>query len=204
MKLRALGLLGAAVVAVALLRPGEPTTWRIRNVHPRSGPIVCFGDSLTYGHGARPEDGYPAVLARLLGRTVVNRGHDGDTTTAALERRHEVLDLEPSVVVLTLGGNDMLRRRPLEETRAAMTKIFDRLLDAGAMVVFLGIHPPFTSNVRMEAIRTLCREFGVVWIGDAMDGLWGDRSRMSDEIHPNAAGYRVIAERVAGALRSRL
>lgn len=198
------GLVAAAVAAVVFLRPGDSETWRIRNAQPGSGVIACFGDSLTYGHGAEPEESYPAVLAGLLGREVVNRGRNGDTSVAALERLDDVLALEPAIVVVTLGGNDMLRRLPIEETRAAMTTIFDRLLGAGSMVVFLGIDPPFTSSARMEAIRTLCRERGVLWIGDAMDGLWGDRLRMSDQIHPNAAGYRVIAEKVAETLRSRL
>ena len=143
------------------------------------------------------------MLGGLLGRRVVNRGRNGDTSVAAA-RLDELLDLHPAVVVVTLGGNDMLQRLPIEDTVRAMTTIFDRLVGAGAMVVFLAIDPPFTSSARMTAIRTLCRERGVLWVGDAMDGLWGDRSRMSDQIHPNAAGYRVMAERVASTLRAHL
>jgi acyl-CoA thioesterase-1 len=203
---RTLGTVAAAaVLGVFFLRSGEPETWRIRNDKPAaSGSIVCFGDSLTYGHGAEPDESYPSVLGGLLGRRVVNRGRNGDTSVAAAARLDEVLDLHPAVVVVTLGGNDMLQRLPIEDTVRAMTTIFDRLVGAGAMVVFLAIDPPFTSSARMTAIRTLCHERGVLWVGDAMGGLWGDRSRMSDQIHPNAAGYRVMAERVASALRAHL
>lgn len=204
MRLRTVGaVVAAAIVATVLLRPGRDT-WPIHNGHPRDGVVVCFGDSLTAGHGAAPEDGYPAVLARLVGREVVNRGRDGDTSVAALARLDEVLALEPAIVVVMLGGNDMLRRLPIADTRAALATIFDRLLAAGAMVAFLGIDPPFASGARMAAVRDLCRERGVLWVGDVMDGLWGDPARMSDQIHPNAAGYRVIAERVAAALRDRI
>jgi lysophospholipase L1-like esterase len=203
---RTLAIVAAlAAVGLVALRSGEPETWRIRNDRPAaSGPIVCFGDSLTFGHGAEPDESYPAVLGRLLGRRVVNRGRNGDTSVAAVDRLGEVLDLHPAVVVMTLGGNDMLQRLPIPATVQAMTTIFDRLTAAGVMVVFLGIDPPFTSAARMDAIRALCREHGVLWFGDAMDGLWGDRARMSDQIHPNAAGYRVMAERVASALRAHL
>jgi lysophospholipase L1-like esterase len=199
-----LGFVAAGVVAFLVLRSGGEETWAVRNDRPGPGPIVCFGDSLTSGYGADPAQSYPAVLRRLLARDVVNRGRNGDTAAASLERIDEVLSLGPSVVVLTLGGNDMLQRVPIEQTVAALRGIFDRLLAAGSMVVFLGIDPPLASRARMDAIRALCRERGVLWIGHAMDGLWGDRTRMADEIHPNAAGYRVIAERVAEALRPRL
>jgi lysophospholipase L1-like esterase len=197
-------LVAAVVVAAMVLRPGAPDDWRIRNERPGDGAIVCFGDSLTAGFGAEPGRSYPDVLHELLGREVVNRGRNGDTAGEALARLDDVLALRPKVVVVTLGGNDMLQRLPVPQTVAAMDHIFDSLLDTGALVAFVAIDPPLASTARMDAIRTLCRERGILWIGDAMSGLWQDRARMSDQIHPNAAGYRVMAERVAAALRPRL
>lgn len=198
------GLVAAAVMAAMVLRPGAPDDWRIRNERPGAGPIVCFGDSLTAGFGAEPGRSYPDVLHEFLGREVVNRGRNGETATDALERVDAIVALQPKVVVVTLGGNDMLQRVPIEQTVASMRRIFDRLLGTGAMVAFVGIDPPLASAARMDAIRDLCRERGVLWVGGAMTGLWQDRTRMSDEIHPNAAGYRIVAERVAGALKPRL
>jgi len=202
------GLLAALVVAAMVLRPGAPQgasdDWRIQNEHPGDGPIVCLGDSLTAGFGAEPGRSYPDVLHEILGREIVNRGRNGDTAGDALARLDDVVALRPKAVVVTLGGNDMLQRLPIPQTVAAMTRIFDRLLDQGTMVAFVAIDPPLTSSARMDAIRALCRQRGVLWIGDAMTGLWQDRTRMTDQIHPNAAGYRIMAERVAGALRPRL
>jgi len=198
------GLVAAVVVAAMMLRPGASADWRIRNERPGTGPIVCFGDSLTAGFGAEPGRSYPDVLHELIGREVVNRGRNGDTAGDALARLDEVTALRPKVVVVTLGGNDMLQRLPIPQTVAAMSRIFDRLLETGAMVAFVAIDPPLASAARMDAIRRLCRERGVLWIGDAMTGLWQDRGRMSDQIHPNAAGYRIMAERVATALKPRL
>ena len=88
-RLRTVLLALAVITAAILLWPRKPATWPIRNTPPRAGSIVCFGDSLTRGHGAEPEESYPAVLARLLGREVQNAGRDGEISESALERLDE-------------------------------------------------------------------------------------------------------------------
>jgi acyl-CoA thioesterase I len=123
MRLRTPLLAFAVLAAAVLLWARNPATVRIRNAPHGGGPIVCFGDSLTRGHGAEPEESYPAVLARLLGRDVLNRGRDGETSESALERLDEdVLSLSPSTVIITLGGNDMLRRLPIADTVGSLRK----------------------------------------------------------------------------------
>jgi acyl-CoA thioesterase I len=205
MKARYLLAAVAAAAVVFLLWPRSQATWSIRNARPGDGPIVCFGDSLTFGAGAPPEDSYPEVLGHLLGRETLNRGRNGETAESALERLDaDVLQESPSVVVITLGGNDMLRRLPIETTVRSLREMFERILAAGAMVVYLPIHPPFASDERMENVRQLSRELGVVYLDEVMDGMWKDRALMSDQIHPNAAGYRIIAERLRDALAPRL
>jgi len=194
----------AAVAVVFLLWPRSQATWTIRNSPPGDGPIVCFGDSLTIGAGASPEESYPAVLGGLLGRETLNRGRNGETSESALERLDDVLRESPSVVIITLGGNDMLRRMPIETTVRSLREVFERSVAAGAMVVYLPIHPPFVSDERMDHVRHLARELGVVYLDGVMDGMWKNRELMSDQIHPNAAGYRIIAERVRNALAPRL
>ena len=195
----------AVLVVAFVLWPRSPATWSIRNAPPGSGPIVCFGDSLTSGHGATPAESYPQILGGLLGRTILNRGRDGETSESALERlESDVLVESPSVVILTLGGNDMLRRVPIEDTVRAVREIFTRILSSGAMVVFLAIDPPFVGDERMRRIEAISRELGVLYLDSVMTDMWTDRSLMSDRIHPNAAGYRVIAERVRDALADRL
>jgi lysophospholipase L1-like esterase len=204
-RLRTVLLALAVITAAVILWPRKPATWPIRNAPPGAGWIVCFGDSLVRGRGAEPEESYPAVLARLLGREVLNRGRDGDTSESALERLDDdVLAFSPSVVIITLGGNDMLGRVPIEDTVRSLRKVFERILAARAMIVFLAIHPPFVSDERMARVKELCRELGVLYVDSVMDGMWRNRTLMSDDIHPNAAGYRIIAERVRDALEGRL
>ena len=195
----------AVLVVAFLLWPRSPASWSIRNSSPGSGPIICFGDSLTSGHGAGAGESYPEVLGRLLGRTILNRGRNGETSESALERLDgDVLAESPSVVILTLGGNDMLGRVPIEDTVRSIREIFERILASGAMVVFVAIDPPFVGDERMRRIEEMSRELGVLYLDSVLDGMWTDRSLMSDRIHPNAAGYRLIAERIRDALDGRL
>ena len=78
--------------------------------------IVALGDSLTSGYGLESGDSFPAQLEKLLiadGFNVVidNAGVSGDTTAGGLARVEWAIDgdVTPSLVIVTLGANDMLR-----------------------------------------------------------------------------------------------
>ena len=68
--------------------------------------IICFGDSLTFGTGADKGMDYPSQLAKMIRKTVINKGIPGDTTASALRRlNRDVLSKNPEFVLITLGGN---------------------------------------------------------------------------------------------------
>lgn len=171
----------------------------------RAGVVVAFGDSLAAGTGASAENkSYPAVLATLIGREVVNAGYPGDTTYEALARvDRDVLPLKPAVVLVTLGGNDHLRGIPNETTTRNLGLLVAKLHQAGAMVAFTDIDPP-EAGWRFKMIRKQNEEMGVLHIPGVMAGFWGNPELMADRIHPNDAGYKIFAERVAAALKLHL
>jgi acyl-CoA thioesterase-1 len=176
-----------------------------RNVGSRGKSVIAFGDSLTAGYGAAEREDYPSKLSSMVGTTVLNAGVSGDTTAAALRRiEPDVLSREPRIVIVGLGGNDYLRGVGIEETEANLRAIVRRIHEAGAMVILLGFRfPGFKVNYEGMYER-IAEEEQCLLIPDMLDGILSDPSLKSDQIHPNAAGYTVMAERVAKPLRRAL
>lgn len=188
------------VAGVALWR-AQPAA-EIVNAPPVNPRIVAFGDSLTYGVGAERGQGYPDLLSQRLGRPVINAGYPGDTTGDGLARlENDVLAHQPGIVIICLGGNDYLQRLDLDRAFENLRAMISRIQAGGAMVVLLGLDGlmPF-SGIGGE-FKALARETGAVFVPDILGGILDDKSLMADNIHPNAAGYRIMTDRVEKALR---
>lgn len=189
----------AALVAVFLVVGCEraPTL-------PKLGPddvIVAFGDSLTFGTGASRETAYPAVLATLTGRTVVNAGVPGDTTASALQRLPAVLDQHrPRLVLLCLGGNDMLRKQPEADTENNLRRLVASIRASGAEVMLIAVPAPTLFGGPPAFYARVADDLKLPLEDDAFDAVLRDNRLKADPIHANAAGYRVVAEQLADFL----
>ena len=170
----------------------------IRNIRSAGQSIICFGDSLTEGVGATPGDDYPSALSRLIGFSVINAGRRGDTTAQALARLPEsVLGKNPRLVIVLLGGNDFLRQAPRQETRKNLEEIVSRIQAEGAMVVIAGIRLGLFTDEFGPIFEETAQKFGALYIPQVMKGILTDSGLKSDGIHPNGAGYRLVAARIA-------
>jgi len=164
--------------------------------------IVAFGDSLTHGTGASTQDAYPAVLAALTGRTVINAGVPGDTTSSGLERLPAVLDEhKPRLVLLCLGGNDMLRKQPDAATENNLRLLVKTIRASGAEVVLISVPEPKLFGGTPDLYSRLAEDMKLPLEQDVFNEVLKDNRLKSDPIHANAAGYRVVAERLAEFLR---
>lgn len=164
--------------------------------------IVAFGDSLTHGTGASMETAYPAVLSRLTNRTVINAGVPGETTSEGLERLPDILEEhQPKLVMLCLGGNDMLRRQNNGQTESNLRAMIQSIRAKGANVVLIGVPEPKLFSGPPELYERLAEEFGLPYEGEIFNEVLKDNSLKSDPIHANAAGYKVVAERLAELLK---
>jgi len=170
---------------------------QVANRDSQGTTIVCFGDSLTAGAGAGPGEDYPSVLRREVALPVVNAGAGGDTTGDALVRLdRDVLSHNPRIVIITLGGNDFMRRLPKQETLENITAIVDRIREKGAMVVWAGVRAGLFGDAYTDDLKKLAREKQFILIPNILRGILFEPKYKYDQIHPNAAGYRIVAERI--------
>jgi lysophospholipase L1-like esterase len=193
-------LVSVAIVAGVLfaLRPDGP-----RAARPTSGlGIVAFGDSLVEGRGATLGEDFVSVLSRRLGVSIVNAGHSGDTTEAALARlERDVLGLNPRIAIVLLGGNDYLRRIPTTETFANLEGIVTQIRQQGAAVVVVGVGVGLMTDPYRQEYEALARRTSAGLVPDILDGIIGHPDLMSDSIHPNSRGYAMVADRLEPMLR---
>lgn len=169
--------------------------------------IVVLGDSLTAGLGVTADEAFPARLQERLRREgyayrVVNAGVSGDTTAGGLRRVDWVLRARPAVVLVALGANDGLRGLPVSQLKSNLRAIVERLTAQGARVLLAGMRVPPNYGDRYareyaEAFAEVARREKTPLMPFLLDGVAAEaRLSQPDGIHPNAAGHRVIADRL--------
>lgn len=180
--------------------------------------VVAFGDSLYAGYGVLPQQSFPARLekalaARGIAASVRNAGVSGDTSSAGLRRLAFTLDglgRKPDLVLVNLGGNDMLRGIDPSETRANLTAICEELKRRGIPILLTGmVAAPNMGRDYADRFNPiypdLAKRYGAALYPFFLDGVVTDQARMlPDRIHPNPQGIDAIVAKVtplvAGAL----
>ena len=211
-RLRALDrrVLVIALLLVPTLWWGPDLLWPYRRVVNLGAPgetVAVLGDSIPAGFGdtVGTERAWPTLVAQRLHLTVVNQSVAGDTTDRGLARLDSVLDTHPRLVVVELGGNDMMSRAGADHMRATLDAIFERIQQRGAMVMYVSVPSPL-STTYPSAWSAACERRGVWHVRNVLDGVFGVPSMMYDSIHPNAEGHAHIAERmtreIEGLLRA--
>jgi acyl-CoA thioesterase-1 len=164
--------------------------------------ILAFGDSLTFGTGATLTESYPATLERLVGRRVVNSGVPGEVTGQGLSRLPGVLEREkPALLILCHGGNDLLRRLNQQQTANNLRAMIRLARERGVTVVIIAVPSPGLSLSPPPFYREIAAEMKIPIEEKILTTVLSDGSLKSDYIHPNAAGYRRMAESIAALLR---
>ena len=159
--------------------------------------ILAFGDSLTHGTGASAGQSYPDILTNLLGRPVVNAGVPGEVSSAGLKRLPGLLkSYSPSLVILCHGGNDFLRHFKQEETISNLTTMIELIKAHGSDVILVGV-PKLGFGLQIPKFYSATAEqYAIPFEKNILLELLGDNSMKSDSIHPNASGYRLMAEAI--------
>ncbi len=156
--------------------------------------ILAFGDSLTYGTGAGREESYPAILASLTGRKVINAGVPGEVSAEGRARLATLLDeTQPSLLLLCLGGNDFLRRLDPAQIKVNLRAMVQSAKEREISVVLIAV-PTLGFGLQVPSLYAeVASEAGIPLEGEILAEILSDSALKSDPIHPNAAGYKELA-----------
>lgn len=164
--------------------------------------VLAFGDSLTFGTGAPPDESYPAQLQRLIDRSVVVRGVPGEISEDGLRRLPDTLDeIRPQLLILCHGGNDFLRRLDEKQAATHLRAMVQLTRQRGIPVLMIATPKPGLTVSPPGFYADIAGEFAIPVESSILGEVLTDRSLKSDLVHPNAAGYRRIASAIADLLK---
>ncbi len=203
LSLKHLILLILAIVLVAACGKEKEATL------PPGSQVLALGDSLTAGAGVSPDEAWPTLLAGRTGWVVINGGVSGDTSGDALQRLPALLEEHnPVLVLVTLGGNDMLRQMPQEATVTNLETILTQIKSHGAKAALLATPKASVAGVVFQNLtvpdfyREVADRQQVPLIEDAIADVISDPQLKVDPLHPNAAGHALLSEKIYDALKS--
>lgn len=194
------GVMALVMLACVACNKTEPALSRL----PEDAVILAFGDSLTYGTGASAEHDYPSILSQLIGREVVNAGVPGEISHEGRERLPAVLDeYEPDLLILTHGGNDIIRKLPAEQTRDNLKAMIAEARQRHVAVVLVGV-PEFGLMFLHSApvYAEIAESEQVPCDLEILPDIIASNALKSDPVHPNDQGYQRLAESIAALLKT--
>ncbi len=173
----------------------------IINIQSQGTSIVAFGDSLVQGVGATEGNDFITLLEQKVAEPIVNLGKSGDTTESAIGRIDTIWEHDPKIVIVLLGGNDYLRRVPIETTFTNLDTIVKEIHSHGAAVLLLGVRGGLIRDTYNSRFTDFAKSHGVGFVPNVLDDIIGNKELMSDTIHPNDKGYILVTNKIAPELK---
>ena len=201
-----LGLRGSLslllLVLLALLPACGGTKAKLDKLE-RGATVLAFGDSLTFGTGANPDESYPAVLARLTGLKVVNAGVPGEVSAEGLARLPDAIDeAKPRLLILCHAGNDFLQKKDEGAAARNVRAMIDLAKARGIAVVLLATPKPGIPPSVPKFYGEIAAQERIPIEDGILEHVLLDSGLKSDFVHPNAKGYARIAEALAKLLKN--
>ena len=169
--------------------------------------VLFLGDSLTEGHELAKEDAFPAVIERTLkpkhpDLKVVNGGASGATSASGLKRLDWYVKAKPDIMVLAFGANDGLRGMNLKESEKNLESIIEKAKGQKIKVIMVGMKmptnygEPYRTNFE-KLFGNLAKKYDLPLVPFLLEGVAGNpKLNISDGIHPNPEGHKIMAKTV--------
>lgn len=169
---------------------------------PLDTKILAFGDSLTAGYGVSKEQSYPAILSSLLRSEVLNYGVSGELSEQGLERLEGLLEKhKPQILVLCHGANDILRKKDLIKTKANLIKMVQMAKAKGVYVLLVGVPTYEILSFKTASFYyEVAKEESLELEDRTLEKILESDTLKSDQVHPNALGYELMAKAIATLL----
>ena len=164
--------------------------------------ILAFGDSLTYGTGTSRDKAYPAVLAKMINRNVINAGVPGEISEKGLSRLASLIrQHQPDLIIICHGANDILRKLNIDQTKSNLQKMIDLAKQINSQVVLITV-PEFSLFLNTSPIYLeLTEENKLPVTNDILAEILANNAYKFDHVHPNAMGYQLLAAEIASLLK---
>jgi acyl-CoA thioesterase I len=168
---------------------------------PAGSVVMIIGDSITAGYGVDTAEAWPAQLAQRTGWQVVAAGVSGDRTSGGRARLPALLDeAAPALVIIELGGNDLLQHVPESEIVANLEAMINAVRARGAKVVLMAAPQP-TALGALAGLsvagfyREIAKRDSVPLIENALPKILSNATQKLDPLHPTPQGHRELADR---------
>lgn len=167
------------------------------NHYPTDKVVVAFGDSLTRGYGTPPGKNFVTYLSEYTQISIINSGVSGDTTAKALIRlKEDVLNRNPDVVMVLLGGNDYLVGYSEEVVFVNLRTIIRKIKESGAKVLLIGGDKEVVPQYEKVFEKLVFDGEVDGYVPSILRGILLRKDLLHDDIHPNQYGHEVIAKRI--------
>ena len=179
--------------------------------------LVFLGDSLTAGYRLDEDQAYPALVGDLLDAEgfeveVVNAGVSGDTSAGGMRRINWLVRQGIDILIIALGANDALRGLDADNTRRQLQGIVDTVAESRpeADILLAGmLAPPNMGEAYQQRFAAIYADLAahndIEHLPFLLEGVAGERNlNLSDGVHPNAEGHKIVAANVAAALKPML
>ncbi|MEI8356131.1 MAG: arylesterase [Deltaproteobacteria bacterium] len=189
---------GILIACLALTIAGSAPPLPALQPLQKNAVVLAFGDSLTYGTGAPPAQSYPSILEKIIARKVINAGIPGEDTRHALARLPRLLErYHPSLLILCHGANDLLQNFSELQAAENIRGMIRMAVGRGIQVVLIGVPYPGHLVSQPSFYASIAKELAIPFTRDALAKILVEPPLRSDSIHPNARGYRLLAEAIA-------
>lgn len=177
--------------------------------------VLVLGDSLTEGYHLAKEEAYPYLIEQDLKKDhpkikVINGGVSGATTASAMKRLDWYLKAKPDIMILALGANDGLRGLKISEAEKNLSQVIEKARSKDIEVILAGMEIPsnYGEKYRQEfraIYPKLAKKYDLTLIPFLLENVATVKElNLTDGIHPNPKGHKIMAKTVLKYLGPKL